>query len=413
MNSADRSAFITGIGVVGPQGSGWQGVCNALRSPRPLFKHVPPTWLQYPGGPDGFIAPLPSELEPELAQFETVATDRASAMALMAAQQAWSQAQPTVQGERAGVFWGTGMGGLHTAETSYNRLLVDHAPLRPTTVVRIMGNSAAAQLAMKYQLRGPNHTYSVACASSAQALGEALIALRSGRIDVALVGGSESMLVPGVMTAWGALKVLSTRKTAESAALACRPFSARRSGLVIGEGAAALVLESAAHARARGARPLAVLSGYGSSCDASSLVHPSMQGQARAMRDALADSGLSPTDIDTVSAHATGTGTGDVVEAEALREVFGERVPPVCATKSIHGHLLGAAGALQAAFAVASLTEQLIPATLGVEPVDPKCAHLDLGSGVPRAARLTQVLSNSFAFGGANISLVFRQADAS
>lgn len=407
MNSADQAAWITGIGVIGPQGSGWQSLCHSLAEPRACFTPVPPEWLSYPGGPDAYIAPLDEAAGVELQAFETVSTDRACAMALASAAQAWAMAAPTVDPHRAGVWWGTGMGGLHTAESSYQRLLVEHQHLRPMTVVRIMGNSAAAQLAIRYKLQGPNHTYSVACASSALALGEALLAIRSGRIDLALVGGSEAMLVPGVMSAWAALRVLSTRTSAESAALACRPFSAKRSGLVIGEGAAAFVLESARHARARGASPLAMLSGYGSSCDAVSLVQPKPDGQIRAMRQAIGDAGLQSPQIHAINAHATGTDAGDVAEAQALLEVFGAAVPPTSATKSLHGHLLGAAGALEAAVCMASLHEQLIPATLGAEPLDPRCAHLDLAHGQARAAPLQHVMSNSFAFGGSNVSLVF------
>ena len=407
MNSADQAAWVTGIGVIGPQGTGWESLRRSLAAPRPCFTTVPAEWLSYPGGPDAYIAPLDEQARVELQALETVSTDRACAMALASAAQAWAMSAPTMDSDRAGVWWGTGMGGLHTAESSYRRLLVEHQHLRPMTVVRIMGNSAAAQLAIKYKLQGPNHTYSVACASSALALGEALLAIRSGRIDLALVGGSEAMLVPGVMSAWAALRVLSTRALAESAELACRPFSSRRTGLVIGEGAAAFVLESARHARARGAVPLALLSGYGSTCDATSLVQPKPQGQIRAMHQAIADAGLQDRDIHAINAHATGTDTGDVAEAQSLQQVFGSNIPPISATKSLHGHLLGAAGALEAAVCMASLREQLIPATLGADPLDPRCGHLDLAHGQARAAELQHVMSNSFAFGGSNVSLIF------
>lgn len=410
MSGPDSAAWITGIGVIGPHGSGWPALTGAVRSPKSCFTPVPVNWLGYAGAPDSFVAALDAQAEQALQPFDTVSTDRACAMALKAADEAWAQAAPAVDSRRAGVYWGTGMGGLHTAESSYGRLLVDHLPLRPMTVVRIMGNSAAGQLAIKYKLQGPNHTYSVACASSAIALGEALLALRAGRIDLALVGGSEAMLAPGVMAAWNALRVLSLRKTAESAELACRPFSARRNGLVIGEGAAAFILESPRHARARGARPLAELTGYGSTCDAASLVHPQTDGQVHAMRQALQDAGITTAEVGAINAHATGTEAGDVAEARALHEVFAQGVPPVSATKSLHGHLLGAAGALEAAFCVASLQQQLIPASLGADPLDPRCAGLQLPSE-PLPARLTHVLSNSFAFGGANASLVFKRAD--
>ncbi|MBI2769305.1 MAG: beta-ketoacyl-[acyl-carrier-protein] synthase family protein [Burkholderiales bacterium] len=407
----EATAWITGVGVAGPHGANWPALMAAMADPQPHFSPMPEDWAGLPGAAAGFIARLHPAAEAGLAPFDTASTDRSCALAMYTAQEAWQQAAPSFEPRRAGVYWGTGMGGLHTTETSYNRLLVAQAPLRPTTVVRIMANSAAAQLAIKYGLQGPNNTYSVACASSATALGEALFALRSGRIDLALVGGSEALLVPGVMAAWNALRVLSTRKTAKLPTLPCRPFSSERSGLVIGEGAAAFVLESPRHARARGARPLAALTGCGSTCDAASLVHPQAAGQVHAMQDALRDAGLAPGEIDAVNAHATATDAGDVAEATALLEVFSGRPPPVSATKSMHGHLLGAAGAMEAAVCLASLAGQVVPATLGAEPVDPRCAGLSL-SAVPRPARIRRILSNSFAFGGANVSLVFEQVHA-
>jgi 3-oxoacyl-[acyl-carrier-protein] synthase II len=307
------------------------------------------------------------------------------------------------------------MGGLDSTESAYHRLFLEKAGLRPMTVVRIMANSAAAQMAMAYRLQGPNNTYTVACASSAMALGEALLAIRAGRIDLAIVGGSEAVLAPGAMAAWGALRVLSTRKAAPTSDLACRPFAQGRTGLVIGEGAAVMVLESPRHAAARGAKPLAELVGYGSTCDASSLVHPQLEGQIQAMHQALSDAGLQPSQIGTVNAHATGTDTGDLVEAQSLAATFSPGgvgiIPPVSATKSQHGHLLGAAGALEAAVSVASLQNQIVPATLGVNPIDPKCSMLDLAIGAPRpVASLEYAMSNSFAFGGSNVTLIFKRS---
>ena len=420
MRLENLSAWITGVGVIAPQGNGWDELCQSLVNPTPCFSTVPPDWLQYTGAPDAYIAPLSAAASDQVKRFETVSTDRACAMALCAAEQAWAQAGLATgqigdpDNYRRAVYWGTGMGGLHTTESAYQRMFVDKAAPRPMTVVRIMGNSAAAQLAMTYHLQGPNHTYAVACASSAMALGEALLALRSGRIDVALVGGSEATLAPGAMAAWGALRVLSTRKSAATADLACRPFAKGRTGLVIGEGAAVMVLESPRHAAARGAKPLAELVGYGSTCDASSLVHPQLEGQVHAMHQAIADAGLQPSQIGTVNAHATGTDTGDLVEAKSLAATFspsGEgQIPPISATKSQHGHLLGAAGALEAVVSIASLQTQIVPATLGVNPIDPQCSMLDLAIDTPRpVTSLDYAMSNSFAFGGSNVTLIFKR----
>jgi 3-oxoacyl-[acyl-carrier-protein] synthase II len=210
------------------------------------------------------------------------------------------------------------------------------------------------------------------------------------------------------------LRVLSTLRHTDSVAAACRPFGSGRTGLVLGEGAAALVLERPDTARARGARPLAILAGYGGNCDAApSLVHPQADGEADAMRQALADAGVPADAVGLVNAHGTGTEAGDIAEAEALAAVFGTgpAAPAVCATKSHHGHLLGAAGAMEAVVSIASLAHQLVPATLGAEPRDPRCAHLKLVAA-PRQQALDWVLSNSFAFGGANVSLLFGRAPA-
>jgi 3-oxoacyl-[acyl-carrier-protein] synthase II len=411
----NHSVWVTGVGSLTNLGAGFDSIVQAVRNPslQPHFTAVPKAWLDFPSAPDAFMARLDASAEAELKKFETMSTDRATAMALAATAQAWQHAglegliASDQSPERGGVYWGTGMGGLDTVETTYQRMLVESAPLRPMTVVRIMGNAAAAQIALKYGLKGSNQTYSVACASSAIALGEAMWAIRSGRLDLAVVGGSEAMLAPVVMAAWGALRVMATSANVKNESLPCRPFSSERSGLVIGEGAAAFVLESERHALARGVKPLAELAGYASTCDAASLVHPAVDGQVRAMRLALQDAALLPTDIDSVNAHATGTDTGDAVEAQAFAEVFGARLPRVSATKSMHGHLLGAAGAVEAAMCLAALQEQVIPATLGAHPIDARCVGIDVAEQ-PRAAKIRTVLSNSFAFGGSNASLIFK-----
>ena len=408
-----QSVWITGVGSLTSLGSGFDSVTAAVRSPKTHFSTVPKAWLDLPSAPDAFMATLDASAEAELKKFETISTDRATAMALAAAAQAWQYAGlvgtalADQSPERCGVYWGTGMGGLDTVEATYQRMLIERAPLRPMTVVRIMSNAAAAQIALKYGLKGANQTYSVACASSAMALGEAMWAIRSGRLDLAVVGGSEAMLAPVVMAAWRALRVMATSANVKSNDMPCRPFSSERSGLVMGEGAAAFVLESERHAKARGAKPLAELAGYASTCDATSLVHPEMDGQVRAMRLALQDAGMQASEIDSLNAHATGTDAGDVIESQAFAEVFGARSPPVAATKSQHGHLLGAAGAVEAAVCLATLQMQMTPATLGAFPIDTRCASIDV-SEQPRMAKISAVLSNSFAFGGSNVSLIFK-----
>lgn len=401
-----EEAWVTGWSAVSALGVGRDSLHSALGRTSAPFTTAEVSGARGPF--TAWIAALPAEAEAALRRHESASTDRATAMALCAAEDAWAQAAPGQPARRGGVFWGCGMAGLHTIEASYRRLLLDQAALRPMTVARIMGNAAAAQLALRYGLRGTNQTYAVACASGAMALGEALFALRAGRVDVALAGGSEGMLVPGVLAAWGALNVLAKQQGERAPG----PFSSGRAGLVIAEGAAALVLERASHARERGAKPLAVLQGYGSTCDAASLVQPQAAGQVDAMRDALADAGLVPGLVDAVFAHATATDAGDVQEALALAEVFGPAVPPISATKSLSGHALGAAGALSAAFAVASLHEQLLPATVGCDPLDARFAALRIAAS-PQPVPLRRVLCNSFAFGGANVSLVLGGAPQS
>ncbi|RYY54131.1 MAG: beta-ketoacyl-[acyl-carrier-protein] synthase family protein, partial [Comamonadaceae bacterium] len=199
MTAAKGQAWITGVGVLGPKGFAWDAVVQGVRAPRTLFQPVPEAWQSEPGVPQAWIAPLAADAEAALQPYDTASADRACAMALCAADQAWRQSGATPEARRAGVWWGTGMGGAQSTEQSYRRFLLDRAALRPMTVPRIMASSPAAQIATRHGLRGPNLTYSVACASAATAIGEALLALRSGRVDVAIAGGGEAMLQPGVL----------------------------------------------------------------------------------------------------------------------------------------------------------------------------------------------------------------------
>lgn len=338
--------------------------------------------------------------------------DRTSVLALRAAQDAWADAGLSAGAfdpHRAGVAWGSGMGGAGTTEQAYRDLL---APvprrLHPFTVVRAMHNAGASHIAMRHGLQGPLMVVSNACASAAQAIGEAMHWLQAGRADVVLAGGAESLLVPGVIRAWQAMGVLA-KVDADQAERSCRPFDRRRSGLVLGEGAGALVLERESHARARGARPLAVLAGYGASNDAAHLSRPEQAGQVRAMRQALQAAGLHPAEVGHVNAHGTGTPVGDAVEARSVHEVFGGHRPAVSAGKAVHGHLMGAAGAVEAIASLEALRRGRVPPTAHLH--EPDCAEwIDVVVEAPREAPLQAVLSNSFAFGGANAALVFTHA---
>jgi 3-oxoacyl-[acyl-carrier-protein] synthase II len=253
-------------------------------------------------------------------------------------------------------------------------------------------------------------TYSVACASASVALAEAAKALRHGEIDMAIAGGSEALLVPGAVMAWQAMQTLAQFAPGD-AARACRPFSSQRSGFVLGEGAAFLVLESAERARRRGARSYARLTGWGLSCDATHLTKPDAPGQQRAIRAALAMAGLKPADIGYCNAHGTATKVGDVIESDALRAEWGAAIDGlrVSSTKALHGHLLGATGALEAAITVLALHHQQLPPNAHCEAPDPACALHLVQQRNESASGLQAAISNSFAFGGTNSVLLFER----
>jgi len=268
-----------------------------------------------------------------------------------------------------------------------------------------MNNAAGSNVALKHGLRGPFANFSTACSSSAMALGEAMRTIAAGRADAIVAGGSEALLVPGTLSAWYALRTMAPADPEDPAA-SCKPFDKRRSGLVLGEGAAAFILEDESHARSRGARIHGYLSGYGNTCDAAHLSRPDRSGQARAMRQALAEADLPPESIGYVNAHGTATAVGDVVECEAISEVFGASAVPVSSTKSMHGHLLGGAGALEMAAALLALEQGILPPTAHLEQPDPACTVRHVARNAERIAPPRAVMSNSFAFGGSNVVLV-------
>jgi 3-oxoacyl-[acyl-carrier-protein] synthase II len=274
-----------------------------------------------------------------------------------------------------------------------------------------MPNAPAAHVAMRHKAQGPVLTYSVACSSSAVALAEAAHAVRRGEIDVALAGGSEALIVPGVVSAWQALQTLASFPDGD-AARACKPFAADRNGFVLGEGAAFVVLESTERARARGARMHARFAGAGIGCDATHLTKPDALGQQRALRAALASARLQPHDIGYCNAHGTATAIGDVVESDALRAVWGDACDRlrVSSTKALHGHLLGAAGALEAVVTMLALRRQQVPPSAHCERPDPQCRLQLVRETGAAVTDLDAAISSSFAFGGTNAVLVFRRA---
>ena len=304
---------------------------------------------------------------------------------------------------RTGVITGSCLGGMGTEDAFYFDLYHENkSRLSPTAVPRIMSNAVASHAAMEQKFTGATFTTSTACSSANHAIGQAFWLIRQGTLDCALVGGSEAPIVFGHLKAWEGMRVVAPDT--------CRPFSKNRGGLILGEGAAMLVLETLEHARARGAKIYAELAGFGMSADAHHLTNPLPEGAARAMNDALDDAGLSREQINYVNAHGTGTAANDSTETRALRQVFGSHADKlaVSSTKSMHGHALGAAGALEAAATVLALHGNFIPPTANFLERDPAC-DLDIVPNEARDAQIDAALSNSFAFGGLNAVLAFRR----
>jgi 3-oxoacyl-[acyl-carrier-protein] synthase II len=410
-----RRVAVTGVGMVSPLGATARASFDALLAGRSgLRLHAPadaPKPLALPAG-------ICADFDPTavFGRARAGTLDRYSQLGVAAGLEAWRDAglEPAADEDREswGVAWGTGVGGALVFERGYRDLFISgRERLPPLTVVQAMSNACASHLAIQLALGGSCATYSVACASSAMAIGDAFRRVRSGAAPVMLAGGSEAPLAYGVIRAWLALQVLAPGD-AESAPLASKPFQRARAGLVLAEGGAALVLEDWARAVQRGARIYAEVAGYGESCDRGNLVRPSSEGQARALRAALADAAMTPQEVDYVNAHATGTREGDTIEVAALAAALGARAAEVAvsATKSAHGHTLGGAGALAAAFTVLGLHDGAVPATLGAQAdLDPECAGVAHVMGAARrGVRLRAALTNAFAFGGSNAVLAFR-----
>ena len=366
-------------------------------------------------GSDLALAPVDFDPGDTIPKVQRLFMARSAQMAVVAAHGAIRSAGLLVEHRAprdAGVYVGCALGGAETIQEGY-RTYYDRKSRRykPSTVPMIMANAAASHISMTYEVQGPAHTYSIACSSSTVAIGEAFRAIRDGYLEVALAGGTEAMLNDGSVAAWERLGVLASEHP-EGVHVSSRPFDAERTGFVLGEGAAILVIESEDRASARGASPVAEIVGYGSSSDAHNLIEPLADGQVRAMRDGLLDSGIDPGEVGYINAHATGTPTGDPVEIDAIKRVFGAHAQrlAVSSTKSMHGHLVGAAGAVECAITALALSEGRIPPTAHLTTPDPAC-DLDCVPGVGRELpALAVAMSNSFAFGGSNASLVLRKA---
>jgi 3-oxoacyl-[acyl-carrier-protein] synthase II len=404
-----RRVAVTGLGVVAPLGHSAEQLSANLEAGRSGVHRLSAPWAEQLQAPIGASANFDGNAHFAAPRLRML--DRVSQLASVAASQAIADARIDLSAQnrdRCGVFVGTGMGGAQTTDNSYNTLYALRSDrIEPYTVLGAMTNAAAAWIAIDHQVSGPVLTYSTACSSSAVALGEGARRIESGELDVVIAGGAEAPLAHGVLRAWQAMRTLASQDPIDPSA-SCRPFSRTRTGLVLGEGAAFAVLEDWDHACKRGVKIYARLSGYGLMSDVVHITRPTVDGQMKAMKAALASARLKAADIDYINAHGTATLQNDVVETAAIKAVFGEgaRAIPVSSTKSMHGHLLGAAGALEFVIAVMCLQRKILPPTMHLDVPDPDC-DLDYVAGKARGdVRVNRVMSNSFAFGGTNAVLI-------
>lgn len=401
----NHEVCVTGLGVMAPHGGEPEALFQALldgqSAIRPIFPDLPKP---------AAAATVAFDETRWFTKLQLAGVDRVSQLAVAAADLALQDADFDRAGtdpERIGVYAGCGMGGAAALEAAYRGGM----RVPPLTIPAFMPNAPAAHVAMRNGVQGPVLTYSVACASSSVAIAEAAKAIQRGEVDLAIAGGSEALIVPGVVLAWQAMQTLATFQPGEAAA-AVRPFAADRNGFALGEGAAFMVLESADRARRRGAPSYATLAGWGLSSDATHLTKPDAPGQARALRAALRQAGLQPRDVGYCNAHGTATRIGDVVERNALAEVWGDDLEHlrVSSTKALHGHMLGAAGAVEAVITVLALHRRQLPPNAHCSEIDPACNLNLVKPGEAAAPELQAAMSNSFAFGGTNSVLLFRRA---
>ncbi|RDC75428.1 beta-ketoacyl-[acyl-carrier-protein] synthase family protein [Rhodovulum sp. 12E13] len=333
--------------------------------------------------------------------------DRFTQFTLLAAREAIAQSGLTFAGElsaEAGVVLGTAAGGMETWDDNFRSVYEEGKNrVHPFVVPKLMNNAAASHVSMEFNLKGPSFTVATACASSNHAMGQAFHLIRSGASRVMVTGGSEAMLTFGGVKAWEGLRVMSKD--------ACRPFSANRNGMVQGEGAAVFVFEEMEHAKSRGAEILAEVIGFGMASDASDIVMPSAKGAARTMALALRDARVNSDAVGYINAHGTGTAANDKTECAAVADTFGAHADAlmISSTKSMHGHLIGATGAVELLACIMALREGVIAPTIGYQEPDPECA-LDVVPNVAREAQVDVAMSNAFAFGGFNAVLVLRRA---
>jgi nodulation protein E len=400
-----KRVVITGAGTINALGHDVPETLAAMREGRCgigqlEFRDVERLSIQIGGQIKGF------EAEGHFNRQQMTLYDRFTQFTLMAAREAIIQSGLEFSGDlanRAGVVLGTAGGGVSTWDDNYRAVYEEGKNrVHPFVVPKLMMNAAASHVSMEYNLRGPSFTVSTACASSNHAMAQAFQMVRSGMSPVMITGGSESMLCFGGIKAWEGLRVMSRD--------ACRPFSANRNGMVQGEGAGIFVFEEYEHARARGADILAEVAGYAMSSDAADIVMPSKQGASRAIAGALRDAGIAADKVGYINAHGTGTAANDKTECAAVADVFGRHADRlmISSTKSMHGHLIGATGAVELLACIMALRDGIIAPTIGYEEFDPECA-LDVVPNEAREAKVDVALSNAFAFGGLNAVLALKR----
>lgn len=410
-----RRVAVTGLGLISPCGTGVEKSWEALVNGR---SGVGPITLFDASRLDSRIAGEVKDFEPEdyIERREVRRMDRFAQFAVVAADMALADSGLKItpeNAERVAAIIGSGIGGLSSLEETYRKAL-EKGPDRisPFFILQMLINLAPGYVTMRHGIKGPSWSTNSACSTSAHAIGEAMRGIQRGEFDAAVAGGSEAPISLLGVGGFAAMKALSTRNDAPQEA--SRPFDADRDGFVIAEGAGMVVLEEWEQARARGARIYAELSGYGASSDAHHVTSPAPEheGAQRSMRAAMKDAGVTPADIGYINAHGTSTDIGDVLEMEGIARVFGDaaRTVAVSSTKSMTGHMNGAAGAAEAVISVLALTRGVLPPTINLQKKDPRIL-LDCVPLTAREARVDAVMSNSFGFGGTNVSLVFRRSD--
>jgi 3-oxoacyl-[acyl-carrier-protein] synthase II len=405
MNKKNK-VVVTGIGVLSPIGLNLEELTDSLRTGRSGINlcEAPPLKNKFAAGS------IPHSFSNAFSKLELPYLDRCQELAIIAANQAIKDAGHTNFAEykqRAGLYYGTVNGGSTSEQTWYQQMLVEEKQTaRPFSIMAIMHNGGASQISIRNQILGPVATHGSACASSGSAIGEAMRAVRDGYLDVAIAGGAEASLTAFLFGLFDGTKALAAPDQPD-VRRTCKPFAKDRGGLVLGEGAAFIVLESEEHARNRGAKCYAELKGYGVASDAYHIGSPKSEGQIAAIQAALNDAGLKPYEIGYFNAHGTATKGGDEVEANAIRSVFGDSVEStfVSSTKSAHGHLLGAASALELVITIAAINNSIVPATLNVNELDDKCS-LNHVLNTPKLNHpIDTAMSFSCGFGGTNVAL--------